>query len=102
MQTIVQSERAAQSFEDAKLAEHLDRQAEEEAEMRLCGDCEEATPFDGADVFKLMHLLPPKCGMASRKAVEKALRQCLWCGPLGCVVGEGDEACDRWTFYGDR
>lgn len=60
MQTLAQAERAAQSFEDARLAEHLDRQAEEEGEMRLCGDCGEATPFDGADVFKLMHLLPEK------------------------------------------
>lgn len=102
MQTLAQAERAARSFEDARLAKHLDRQAEEEGEMRLCGDCGEATPFDGADVFKLMHLLPEKCGKATRTAVDGALRQCLWCGHLGCVVGEGDEACDRWSYYGDR
>ena len=102
MQTLAQAERAAQSFEDAKLAEHLERQAEEEAEMRLCGDCGEATPFDGADVFKLMHLLSPECSRTTRKCMEDALRQCLWCGPLECVVGEGDEACDRWSYYGDR
>lgn len=99
MQTIAQAQRAAQSFEDARLAEHLGRQ--DAGEMRLCGSCGEATPFDGADVFTLMRLLPHKCGKPTREAIDGALRQCLWCCHLGCVVGEGDEACDRWSYYGD-
>lgn len=108
MQTLDQTERAIQAFEDARLARHLDRLAEEEREgdddglLRLCGDCGEAIPFDGADVFKLMGLLPERTGRTTRKAVETMLRQCLWCSHLTCVVGEGDEACDRWIYYGDR
>ncbi|MBR3328887.1 MAG: hypothetical protein IKG22_16375 [Atopobiaceae bacterium] len=101
MQTLAQAERAAQSFEDARLQRYLDQQDEAERELRMCGNCGRATPIDGSDVLCVLKELPKSCSLSTRRAVDRALRSCVWCGENKCLMEAGDEACQGWAHYAD-
>ena len=103
MQTLAQEARAIQSFEDAKLAEYLERQAEEEdGELRTCGNCGLATPLDGGDSLTVQRLLETaKRAERMRHLIDRALRACVWCGESRCLMRADDDACPEWIHYAE-
>lgn len=103
LQTLAQEARAIQSFEDARLAEYLERQAEEEdGELRTCGNCGLATPLDESDSLTVQHLLETtKRAERMRHLIDRALRACVWCDESRCLMRADDDACTEWIHYAE-
>lgn len=99
-QTPAQEARAIQSFEDHALARYLE--AQEEDEGRECGNCALGTNLDRLDANTVVHLLPLYAVKPYlRKAVERAVRSCVWCAEKECLMGAAYEACPKWMGVED-